>query len=292
MSRMRQKEARDYSLQELHKQKRREFALSDPEALKKDRPAREGDDDPRCGPASLQKFDGERLEYDKTVNRKFYQDLQKQWLMEQIEERKAIEQAEKDHEKRHDDQMIMASHVRGVMERHLDDTKRAQKTAESDINVALACEHRERRRNKLRSETEAEAQHVSNVMNHPMLNELVGPQVGSDGRMIRGSFKGMSQEQKHDAYHYNALQIQHKRNARRAEEAEEKAHAESIGKGVAVMGAVEQHRAQIEREQRRMMDHENSVIAQAQRNMQQHLKSTYSNAVANDYFDKFNSTAR
>lgn len=40
----------------------REFDLNDPDALKKDRPAREGDDDPRLGPASLQKFDGEDLQ--------------------------------------------------------------------------------------------------------------------------------------------------------------------------------------------------------------------------------------
>lgn len=44
------------------KEETREFDLNDPEGLRKDRPAREGDDDPRCGPASLQKFDGEDLQ--------------------------------------------------------------------------------------------------------------------------------------------------------------------------------------------------------------------------------------
>ncbi len=47
----------------LHQQPdaRREWDLQDPESLKKDKPARVNDDDPRCGPASLQKFDGEDL---------------------------------------------------------------------------------------------------------------------------------------------------------------------------------------------------------------------------------------
>ena len=36
----------------------REFDLYDPDYLKKDKPARVSDDDPRCGIASLQKFDG------------------------------------------------------------------------------------------------------------------------------------------------------------------------------------------------------------------------------------------
>ena len=40
---------------------RREFDLNDPDALKKDKPARVSDDDPRCGVSSLQKFVGEDL---------------------------------------------------------------------------------------------------------------------------------------------------------------------------------------------------------------------------------------
>jgi hypothetical protein len=42
-------------------QMRREYDLNDPLALKKDKPVRTGDDDPRLGPSSMQKFDGEDL---------------------------------------------------------------------------------------------------------------------------------------------------------------------------------------------------------------------------------------
>lgn len=44
----------------LHQQpdSRREFDLYDPDYLKKDKPARVSDDDPRCGISSLQKFEG------------------------------------------------------------------------------------------------------------------------------------------------------------------------------------------------------------------------------------------
>jgi len=47
----------------LHQQAptRREYDLYDPDAKKKDRPARVSDDDPRCGIASLQKFQGEDI---------------------------------------------------------------------------------------------------------------------------------------------------------------------------------------------------------------------------------------
>lgn len=39
----------------------REWDLNRPDAKKTDKPARVGDVDPRCGPSSLQKFDGEDL---------------------------------------------------------------------------------------------------------------------------------------------------------------------------------------------------------------------------------------
>lgn len=42
---------------------RREWDLYDPDYLKKDKPARVSDDDPRCGIASLQKFDGIYTQY-------------------------------------------------------------------------------------------------------------------------------------------------------------------------------------------------------------------------------------
>jgi len=44
----------------LHQQpdSRREFDLYDPDYLKKDKPARVSDDDPRCGISSIQRFEG------------------------------------------------------------------------------------------------------------------------------------------------------------------------------------------------------------------------------------------
>merc|ERR1711907_310481 len=105
-----QKEAVKFSQKNLRKENRREFALSDPDHLKKDRPAREGDDDPRCGPASVQKFDGEAIEADRTLNKKNYQDLQKSWLIEQMEEKKAIKDAERAKDVAYDEQVIMATH--------------------------------------------------------------------------------------------------------------------------------------------------------------------------------------
>lgn len=68
----------------LHQQPdaRREWDLQDPEALKKDKPARVSDEDPRCGPASLQKFDGEDL--NSQARRAYQQEQLREWSLQQV----------------------------------------------------------------------------------------------------------------------------------------------------------------------------------------------------------------
>lgn len=61
---------------------RREWDLQDPDSLKKDKPARVNDEDPRCGPASLQKFDGEDLTSQARI--KFQQEQLREWSLQQV----------------------------------------------------------------------------------------------------------------------------------------------------------------------------------------------------------------
>ncbi|NXQ28840.1 RIBC2 protein, partial [Alaudala cheleensis] len=60
---------------------RREFDLNDPQGLKKDRPARVSDDDPRCSVSGMQKFVGEDLNYDQRM--KFQKEQLREWSLQQ-----------------------------------------------------------------------------------------------------------------------------------------------------------------------------------------------------------------
>lgn len=60
---------------------RREFDLYDPQALKKDVPARLADSDPQCTMSSLQKFMGEDL--NKENRHKFQKEQTREWLLQQ-----------------------------------------------------------------------------------------------------------------------------------------------------------------------------------------------------------------
>merc|ERR1712157_559191 len=56
-----EKHCKDYSLQHLHFAARSEYDLNDPLYVRKGIPARVGDEDLRCGPSSMQQFNGEDL---------------------------------------------------------------------------------------------------------------------------------------------------------------------------------------------------------------------------------------
>lgn len=121
----------------LHQQpgNRREWDLYDPEALKKDKPARVCDDDPRCGISSIQKFDGEDL--NNKARNKFQQEQLREWHTQQMNER--------DQAKRNQD---MADRLYELKMRELDQRalelqdaeeqcRRAINLATKDFNAAL-----------------------------------------------------------------------------------------------------------------------------------------------------------
>ncbi|XP_033109597.1 RIB43A-like with coiled-coils protein 2 [Anneissia japonica] len=63
----------------------REWDLNDPDAKKKDKPARVHDDDPRCGISSIQKFDGEDLNSE--ARQKLMKEQMREWTKKQKAER-------------------------------------------------------------------------------------------------------------------------------------------------------------------------------------------------------------
>ena len=121
----------------LHQQPdgRREFDLYDPDYLKKDKPARVTDDDPRCGISGAQKFEGEDL--NNKARTQYQQEQLREWCEQQTRER---DQAEKNKAK--------ADHLYELKMKELDQRacelqeaeeqcRRAINKAQADFNNAL-----------------------------------------------------------------------------------------------------------------------------------------------------------
>lgn len=266
-----------FSQQFLRKEFRREFHLSDPEALKNE----QNPDRDNAGPASMLKFRGEQIAIDKRNNKKIYENLQLTWIQEQMEEKQLREQEEKELNRYQDDTLVAANQLRGAIEVTAEQVGREAKRQEAQANLQLAEEKRMQKAALKRRDEMWERQHVQTVLESPMLQESIG--VG---------YKGVGAAQKQAVYDENALQVLDKRKQQEAEWMENAASDRNRLQATAVMGTIEMHKNEVEREKRRLLNMENDIIAKAQRDMRLQVNKTYANQVGEDYFNKFNTTAR
>jgi hypothetical protein len=281
-----------FNLKNMRMDMRREYHLSDPKALKHELPARVSEDDPRCGPSGMQKFDGEILEKDKTVNKKAYQMQQREWLLDQMAEKEAKRKAEMEQTMQDDHQILMATQVRGVIENHGNQAARDMKVAHADFNKQLAAMQSQQRSEALARNQDAVQRHRTNLATSDRYTERLDAPVGLDGRVIRDEYKRISADAEQEVYDANALQIIEKRQRQKAEEMEAAEDAARTLQSTMVLTAVEQEQKRLEAERNRQMGAENAIIAQAQRNMRQHQRNTYANTVTDDFFRSFNAGAR
>ncbi|XP_063952991.1 RIB43A-like with coiled-coils protein 2 [Lytechinus pictus] len=280
---------------DLHQQPegRREWDLYDPEAKKKDKPARVSDDDPRCGPASLQKFDGEDL--GGKERKKLMEEQMREWTTKQAKE-KAIQKKRQEEADR-----LYDLHRREMDQRACELTaaeeacRRAINESTKDYNKSLADEQAEKDRLRREQELDDNFTELANQINSDMLTE--NPDVASSAfgphRVISDRWKGMSPEQLRDIRHIQELQRQEKQriksdDAERDREWDTQRLADARA-GILMDREQERLRKELERQQIAA----NSRLSEEQKSQQNYLdKEVYTNPPTAAYFQQFNKTSR
>lgn len=270
-------ECKQFSSAFLRKEYRREFHLSDPNCLKNET----NPDRDNAGPASMLKFRGEQIAIDKQNNRKMYEELQKTWIMEQVEERACREAEEKAMSQAYDENLLGVNALRGAIEVEAEVARREAKKEEAQANLELIEQKKLRKEKAKENSNYWESTHVDSVMNSEMLQE--GAKAG---------YKGVGAVEKQAIYDWNALQMLEKKRMEQAEKEETLWYDQQRLASSAVMSTIEVQKMEVEKERHRLLNQENDLIAKAQNDMRSQLKTTYSNQVTDDYFNKFNSTAR
>ena len=126
----------EYRNQMQQKHMRKEWDLNDPLTLRKDRPARVSDVDAIVGPASLQKFAGEDLDYGNRVRKQ--QQQQAMWVVEQMAEKQAQIDNERDMERLFTERQAEIDSRRSEMESEEVTSRGTMNEAVRDYNLALA----------------------------------------------------------------------------------------------------------------------------------------------------------
>lgn len=272
---------------------RREFDLNDPDSLKKDKPARVSDDDPRCGLASLQKFVGEDL--NGKAREKLQQEQAREWIKQQTNEKDQALANQK-----------YADHLYDLKAREMDqracelasaeaDCRRAINMATKDMNQALARERKAKEDSDKQQEQDDNFTEISNSVFGDMLTE--NPDVAQSAfgphRVITDRWKGMSPAQLAEIRRIQQAQVEEKERLKQEEEEQEKDYNRlrltQAKAGIIAERGIERKKKEIEKDQA----DENRRLAAEQRAKMDYLdKEVYTNPPTAAYFMQYNTTSR
>eukprot|EP00744_Colponema_vietnamica_P001985 GILI01003198.1.p1 GENE.GILI01003198.1~~GILI01003198.1.p1 ORF type:complete len:369 (-),score=113.77 GILI01003198.1:169-1275(-) len=263
----------------------REWDLNDPSRFRNEVPARVGDDDPRGGVSSLQKFEGEDLDY---KTRKVAQaDQQRQWAQAQIDEKLMKKWMERDTNQAFEDRSEeMAYRTWQVGQKVAEQRSSACKTT-ADFNKALSEQKKQEAAQAKFRETQRNMEEIHNMLTSDLLTEkesVVSP-LGETLKAER--FKGFTTDQRRQIVLQQAQQREELR-LRQLQEAEDE-------RQLGMQQAMDNRMAlTLDRQRQREQRAANADLA-AERKQQaseaadrrRRLDAQYSNAVGEEFFKPF-----
>ncbi|XP_071816243.1 RIB43A-like with coiled-coils protein 2 [Apostichopus japonicus] len=272
---------------------RREWDLNDPDAKLKDKPARVSDDDPRCGLASLQRFDGEDLNDEARKN--LMQGQMREWTRKQAQEKKLAQKRQEEADRIYD------LHRREMDQRACDlakaeeECRRAINEATRDYNKALDDEQKEKKRLSNEEELDNNFTEIANLINGDMLTE--NPDVASSAfgphRVITDRWKGMSPEQIEEIRRIQDLQRQEKKQLMEEEEQRNKEWDKQRLADARVATLMEREQERMRKALEKEQAESNARLSADQKAHMEYMdKEVYTNPPTASYFQQFNTSSR
>ncbi|XP_063150345.1 RIB43A-like with coiled-coils protein 1 [Candoia aspera] len=272
---------------------RREWDIHDPEVVCKGQPARVSDDDPRCGPSSMQRFAGEDL------NAVARHRLQKEQNKHALEEQRA------ERNKGLADQKY-ADHLEGRKRIELDlralelaqleeECRRSKAMAVADFNRAQAAEVAEQQRLSQQREQDDNYVEIHNHLTGNILSE--DPNTAKSflepHRVITDRWKGMSPEQLQAVWKKQKEQCRENERLRQAERQWDAEWGRQRELAAHVAMQMEEEEQNFRMQLRKSLDAYNQELADAQKSNLRHLeKEVYTNAPTAHYYLQFNASSR
>ncbi|CAO1423522.1 unnamed protein product [Diamesa serratosioi] len=271
---------------------RNEFDLNDPQFKKKHLPGRLDDVDSRLSISGGQLFIGEDLSNPNRLRDQKV--LQRNWLDQQIAERKIFETNRKK-----SDQLISESlsmhdlHSVDMNERRITDKRQIQREIR-EYNENLAQQKRDGDKKHKQQEQEDNLAEIYNLLSSDFLKEreLKGSNLGQN-RQLPYSYKGMSSEDCDKLKNAKDLQLQ-EICQKRADEARQKAEWDDVTHQMTrQMTLKERAISRNIRKTNVSVREENELIAKQQISKEQHFNNVINtNNPTSDYFAQFNTTSR
>ncbi|KAG5484256.1 hypothetical protein CUR178_07412 [Leishmania enriettii] len=278
----REKELQDYRQTFQKKELGREWDLNDPEARRKELPARVGDNDPRNGPSSLQKLEGEDLDY--AARKAAQQRQQRQWAQQQVNEKLAKKWMEQERDRAFDDRNEETNYRLYEVEKKVAEQRRLMEKNGADFNRALAEQQRREAVRAKEEDTRLGLEEIAYQMNSDFLNEreTVVSELGASVKAER--YKGMSDKQKALLRSAQDEQLRELRRRRLLEVEEEKQWSQQEHMQLRMANALDRQRERERRAEREQLAETQRMQARAAAQRKAELDELYTNAVDEDYF--------
>lgn len=279
----------------LHQQPdaRREWDLQDPDSLKKDKPARVNDDDPRCGPASIQKFDGEDL--NSQARRKYQQEQIREWSIQQQHEKNLARMQQNMANKLYDFKQMELDQRARELQQAEEECRRAINSAVKDYNEALQREIDQRNAIKKMHEQDDNMTEIANAIFSDLLTENPDQAISSFGphRVVPDRWKGMSPEQIEKIRQEQIRQMAEKQRLKEMERLEnEEFDKRRIIEAKAGL-IMEKQLERKEKELIQQLKEENKRLDYEQKSHKDYLdKVVYTNQPTAAYYMQFNTSTR
>ncbi|XP_009093439.1 RIB43A-like with coiled-coils protein 2 [Serinus canaria] len=286
------------ALTEFHKnfqkpETRREFDLNDPQALKKDRPARVSDDDPRCTISGMQKFMGEDLNYDQRM--KFQKEQLREWFLQQQKDLKNALADQKLADDLYDKFRIELD--RKIMEeqRKEEESRRAVCTATKNFNRIQVAELDHKNELEKAQKMKDDMDEITCLLRGDFLSENPDQAISPWGKhnVLVNRWKGMTQEQLMAIREFQkeqTLEKQRVREQERRRDAEWDKQRLQAARAQLLWERQQQRQNQV---QRRDLDAVNAGLSEEQKAKNIYLKEEeYSNIPTEEFYAQFNTTTR
>lgn len=233
-ARQKQMDTVQYSLNNLNKESRREYDLSDPNYLRN--ATWPGADGEPIGPAAMQDFEGD---VDIKAVQKEQRQMQREWLLQQMQEKEERREFERQCEGQYAQEVLKSTKLREAIESVEAQEAKHERMEQARENLQMASEIKERNAKKKVRDVELNARHVDMTMNSERINEVYDYKFDAMGRLARDEYKRLTQEQVQAVYDANAQQILEKTVARQMEAAADAENAEQALHSAALMEELE-----------------------------------------------------
>ncbi|NXO67382.1 RIBC2 protein, partial [Phainopepla nitens] len=258
------------ALTEFHKnfqrpETRREFDLNDPQALKKDRPARVSDDDPRCTLSSMQKFVGEDLNHDQRI--KFQKEQLREWSLQQQKDWKTALADQKMADDLYDKFRIELDRKIMEEEKKEEESRRAVCTATKTFNKIQVAELDHKNELEKAQKIKDDMDEITCLLQGDLLSENPDQAIGpcSKHPVLVDRWKGMNQEQLAAIRQFQKEQALEKERVREQERRREAEWDRQRLQAARAQLLWERRQQRQDQAQRRRLDDRNAELSQEQK---------------------------